>query len=100
MAEFKVTSSELKNKAQELRQVDSSFKTAVEELQTTEQQLLTMWDGEAKDAFDQAFKSDVGQMETFYQTIEKYCQALETDASTYEKAEQTNLQTATTRSYK
>ena len=100
MAEIKVTSSELKRIAGELRQLNSNFNNTVDEMTTTEQQLMGMWDGEAKETFHNAYVSDVGQMDVFYQTIEKYCQALENNASKYEQAEQQNINTAATRSYK
>lgn len=100
MAEFRVTSRELRSKASELRQLNSQFKKAVEEMTATEQQLVGMWDGDAKDAFHNAYNNDKSQMDTFYQTIERYCQALENNASKYETAEQKNLNTASTRSYK
>mgnify|MGYP001043957505 FL=1 len=100
MAEIKVTSGELKNKASELRQLNQQFKKAVEDMVNTEQQLMGMWDGEAKDSFHNAFNSDKSQMDVFYETIEKYCQTLEVNAQKYEAAEQKNLQTASTRTYK
>ncbi len=100
MAEIKVTSTELKSKAAELRQLNNQFKKAVEDMTSTEQQLMGMWDGETKEAFHNAFNNDKTQMDTFYQTIEKYCQALEDNAAKYETAEQKNLSTASTRTYK
>ena len=100
MAEFRVTSRELRSKASELRQLNSQFKKAVEEMTETEQQLVGMWDGDAKDAFHTAYHNDKSQMDTFYQTIDRHSQALENNASKYETAEQKNLNTASTRSYK
>lgn len=100
MAEIKVTSGELKNKASELRQLNGQFKKAVEDMTSTEQQLMGMWEGESKEAFHNAYNSDKSQMDVFYDTIEKYCQALENNAAKYEAAEQKNLQTASSRSYK
>lgn len=100
MAEIKVTSTELKSKASELRQLNNQFKKAVEDMVSNEQQLMGMWDGETKEAFHNAFNSDKSQMDVFYQTIEKYCEALENNAAKYEAAEQKNLSTASTRSYK
>ena len=100
MAEIKVTSTELKSKASELRQLNSQFKKAVEDMMSNEQQLMGMWDGETKEAFHNAFNNDKSQMDVFYQTIEKYCEALENNAAKYEAAEQKNLSTASTRSYK
>lgn len=100
MAEIKVTTGELTSKASELRQMNNQFKKAVEDMTATEQQLVGMWDGEAKEAFHKAYNSDKTQMDTFYQTIEQYCQALEQDASKYDAAEKKNVATATSRTYK
>ncbi len=100
MAEIKVTTGELKSKASELRNLNGQFKKAVEDMAATEQQLMGMWDGESKEAFHNAFNSDKSQMDVFYDTIEKYCQTLETNAEKYEAAEQKNISTASTRSYK
>ena len=100
MAEIKVTSGELKNNANELRQLNNQFKKAIDDLTSSEQQLVGMWDGEAKEAFHNAYNSDKAAMENFFQTIEKYCQALESNAAKYEAMEQKNLSTASTKSYK
>lgn len=100
MAEIKVTSGDLKSKASELRQLNSQFKKAVEDMTGTEQQLMGMWDGEAKESFHNAYNSDKAQMDVFYDTIEKYCQALEANAQKYEAAEAKNVSTASSRSYK
>lgn len=100
MAEIKVTSSELRNKATELRNLNNQFKNQVENMTGQEQALSTMWEGETKEAFHTAFMNDKTQMETFYQTIEKYCQTLEANAQQYENAETRNLNTASTRTYK
>ncbi len=100
MAEIKVTSGELKNKATELRQLNSQFKKSVEDMTSTEQQLVGMWDGDAKESFHNAYNSDRSQMDVFYDTIEKYCQALDSNAARYEAAEQKNLNTASQRTYK
>ena len=100
MAEIKVTSGELRNKAAELRSLNEQFKKAVEDLTANEQQLMGMWDGEAKEKFHTAYNSDKGQMDNFHQVIEKYCQALENNAAQYEQAEAKNINTAADRSYK
>ena len=92
MAAFMVTSSELKSKANELRNLNAQFKSQ-------EGSLVSMWEGEARDAFDMAFKNDKTQMDNFYNLIEQYCAALETIAAKYEAAEARNLSTAQTRTY-
>lgn len=99
MAGFEVTVSELKAKANELRDLNSQFKTQVGNLESQEESLCSMWEGGAKNAFDKAFKSDEAQMDNFYNLIEQYCVALENIAAKYDQAENLNTSTAQTRSY-
>ena len=99
MAAFQVTSSELKAKAGELRELNGQFKTQVGNLETQESSLVNMWEGEARNAFDKAFKNDKTQMDSFYNLIEQYCGALENIAAKYDQAESQNVSTATNRSY-
>lgn len=100
MAEIRVTASELRTKAQTLRQLNQSFNTQVNVLQQNEQSVCSMWEGEAKNAFHTEFTKDKGKMEQFKQAIDKYVQALEQIAQAYERAEQQNTQIATNRTYR
>lgn len=97
MAEIKVTPRELRNKAQELQNLNKQFRNEVEKMVGYRTQLDSMWDGEARNAFDRAFDTDKGKWETFAQNIDDYVQKMIESAETYETAEQNNLQTATTR---
>lgn len=99
MAAFQVTSSELKAKAGELRELNSQFKTQVGNLESQEGSLVSMWEGEARNAFDIAFKNDKSQMDNFYNLIEQYCVALENIAAKYDMAEAQNVSTAQARTY-
>ena len=99
MAAFQVTASELKTRAGELRDLNSQFKTQVSNLESQEQSLSSMWEGEANKAFHTAFSNDKAQMENFYNLIEQYVASLENIASQYELAEARNASTASTRSY-
>ncbi len=69
MAFFQVTSSELRNKASRLQELNSQFKAKAAELGEKETSLCSMWEGEAKNVFHQAFLRDRQQMEAFYQLI-------------------------------
>jgi WXG100 family type VII secretion target len=100
MAAFQVTSSQLRAKANELRNMNRQFKSQLGNLDTQERSLSGMWEGDAKNAFEKAFRSDRGQMDNFYNLIEQYCTALEQIANKYEIAEQRNINTATTRTYR
>ncbi len=99
MAAFQVTAKELRTKAGELRDMNAQFKTQVGNLETQEQSLGSMWEGDAKKAFHAAFSNDKVQMDNFYNLIEQYCVALENIATKYEMAEAQNVSTASARNY-
>lgn len=97
MSEFKVTSSQLTAKAEELNTFNFQFRTQVEQLNQTELSLNTMWEGEARNAFHNEFQKDKTQFDNFYNAIQEYIQALQTIAAKYKTAEEQALQIATTR---
>lgn len=99
MSFFQVTAAELKKKAEQLKGLNSRFKTDTDNLQTSEQALKSMWEGEANDAFHTAFTKDKGQMDQFHTTIEQFIEALLIIAAKYEAAENKNISIAATRSY-
>lgn len=99
MALINVTAAHLKAQAEELKQLNATFKSTVNELESTEAQLNSMWEGEANTAFHNAFSRDKIQMDNFYNAIEVYVNALLTIASKYQLAEGMNVETATTRNY-
>lgn len=100
MASFITTPAQLRAKAEELSSLNNSFKMNVSELEAEEQNLMGMWEGQAKEAFHQAFSSDKIQMTNFSTLIEKYVASLITIAAKYEEAERINTETATARKYK
>lgn len=100
MAEFSVSAKELRSKASELRNQNQAFKGQVDDLAGQEGQLITMWDGQAKDAFHKAFEHDKNCMEDFHAIIEDYCRVLDEIAQKYEDAERKNLDIANQRNYK
>lgn len=97
MAEIKVTPKELRNKAQELQNFNKQFRSEVEKMVGYRTQLDSMWDGEARTAFDRAFDTDKAKWDTFARNIDDYVQKMIETAETYETAEQNNLNTASTR---
>lgn len=98
MSFIQVTSDELKNKAAELSGLNTRFQAEVENLLNCQSNLSTMWEGEAKEAFNQAFMRDKGNMDNFKSAIDSYIQALLVIAAKYEEAEKRNVNTAMTRS--
>ena len=100
MATFTVTSKELQAKAEELKSLNQQFKNEVSELESTENALSGMWEGEARDAFHKAYSSDRVQMDNFYNAIETYVMRLESAAAKYAQTEAANVEIANTRKYK
>ena len=96
---IRVTATQLKAQADALRQTNQNFKNQVSNLENTELQLKSMWEGEANDAFHNAFTRDKVQMDNFFNAIQQYAAVLESIAAKYEQAEATNTNTATTRNY-
>lgn len=94
-----VTASQLRSRAGDLRALNGRFKSCVGQLESQEGTLGSQWEGAAKTAFHNAFMTDRGKWDEFYQLIEKYCTALEEIAAQYEKAESINTDTATARTY-
>ena len=99
MAIIRVTAAQLKTGAEELRNLNQQFKAAVSDLESTESSLNSMWEGDARNAFHQAFTNDKTQMDNFFNAIEVYAQRLEAAAAKYEQAEAQNTEIATTRTY-
>ncbi|MBR0373656.1 MAG: WXG100 family type VII secretion target [Mogibacterium sp.] len=91
MSQITVNPQQLMNKATELRNQNSSLKSQIENLRSNEGALAAMWEGEAKQAFRNAFNQDISRMEAFYSTVEQYAVALENIAAEYMKAESKNV---------
>ena len=99
MSEITTMVSTLKAKADELRELNEVFKGQREELMSTHEALNGMWEGEAKAAFDQAFKRDMIQFQNFYNAINGYVEALEDIANNYSMMEARNIELARERCY-
>lgn len=99
MALIRVTASEIRKTAEQLRTYNQNFDGQVKNLESSEGSLNTMWDGQANDAFHTAFMNDKQYMDQFYQLINKYCQALDEIAVQYENAETVNTDTASRRNF-
>ncbi len=97
MSMFRVTPSQLKSQATQLRTDNANFQKLIQSLSEKEQLLSSQWEGEANTAFHNAFLNDFQQFQNFHSGIEKFIEALENDATNYEKAEQQNTNTARTR---
>ena len=91
MAEFQMTASALKEKAELLRQLGERYTNKVQELVLAQQKLSASWEGAGKAAFDRVFQEDCMKMDLFRQTVEEYYQVLQQIIAGYEQAESRSI---------
>ncbi len=99
MSQFRVTASVLNSQADQLTDLNGRFQSAVQQLVSCEASLNSMWDGEANDAFHNAFEVDKAKMEQFYNLIIQYVERLNSIATRYAQTERTNTEIASNRTY-
>ncbi len=99
MAEFSVNPQALKSKREQLSAQNEQLKARRNELEATNNSLSSMWEGDARNAFEQAVRTDLAKIDEFIQLIQQYCMALDDIISKYVEAEARNTDTATTRTY-
>lgn len=88
---IRVTTSELRNRAENLRSLNDRFKREVDALNSREKQLLGMFEGDASKAFDAQFQLDKSKFDAFAVGIEQYITRLLSSASAYDAAETRNV---------
>lgn len=96
---IRISTAELRAKAEEMAAQNAQLKAQIEALSDTEQRLNSMWEGDANAAFHAAFQRDKTQFTNFYNAIQLYIQALQNVATRYAQAESQNVDIATTRTY-
>ena len=99
MAEIRVTASQIKSQAENLQHLNEQFRAKVEEMSGLEETLASSWDGEAKEAFRNAFRNtDMPKWDSFAKVIDQFVQAMMTIYDKYVTAEQTAHTIASQRS--
>ena len=99
MGLIRVSPLELRQRANMLAEANHSVRAKVDEFELSCHALAGQWEGEARDAFVNAYTQDKAQMENFIRVMDGYYQALLSVAENYEKAECRNAGIATNRSY-
>lgn len=99
MGYIEVTSTEVRQRASALQELNGQFRNRATELETKEQSLCGMWEGEAKTVFHREFMKDRQQMNAFSQLIEQYVQVMMDIAAKYEEAERRASELASSRRY-
>lgn len=96
-ATFRVSTAQLIQQAQELQTLNERFKAEVTAMTEKEEALSSMWEGEARNAFHNAYATDAEKFANFYNGIVRLIQALSDVAQNYQKAEAQAAAIATTR---
>lgn len=99
MSEFSINPREVKNKVDELTDLNRQLKSEVAELTQIEEELVGMWEGDARDMFHGAYTSDKGQMDNFTNVIDLFARTLDAIAAKNIQTEAMNVETAQTRNY-
>ena len=86
MAQYEVTSAQLTNVKNELNSYNEQFIQRVSDLEAKQQELKSMWQGDANNTFDAAFNSDKDQWKKFATLMQQYIEALAKIAAAYDKA--------------
>ena len=94
MAILQVNSAMLRNKAEQLKQLNSNFKTACGGLDTQWRSLSNMWTGDAKTVFQNCYDRNQNEFTKFYNGINEYVNALLDAATRYEEMERRNADIA------
>ena len=76
MAQYEVTSAQLTNVKNELNSYNEQFIQRVSDLEAKQQELKSMWQGDANNTFDAAFNSDKDQWKKFATLMQQYIEAL------------------------
>ena len=98
-SEIRVTSASLREKKEELAELNQTFNETADSMETTVQTLSESWQGDSHDAFYTAFSTDKGKMATFSAAITQYTNALDQIIAKYETAEAQNVSIASSRSF-
>lgn len=99
MSQFSVSASEMQTAINELNSANAEFKNRVTNLESKQQELTAMWQGDSNTAFNTAFQNDKSQWSAFANLIDQYVQTLGNILNIYQNAESTNVDTAKTRTY-
>ena len=91
MSFYQVDSRQLRAKKDELMTLAQRFRQAKETLCADEITLRSMWEGAANESFHTRFIKSAGQMDAFYDVVERYINVIEYVANRYDMAEQKNL---------
>ncbi len=90
------SSSAIQGIIDQLTSLNGEFRQKFENIRTEHNTLVSKWEGPASTAFQENFRREEPSFENFATAIEEYVHALENILATYEAAEATNTNIAST----
>ena len=93
----RVTSTALRNAANDLRENAGQFKTQYEAILTVGKELDATWDGDANTKFMAQISGDQDQFKNMFDTLITYAEALDNSANIYDEGEAKSVETVDTR---
>ena len=87
MAQFEVSTAKLTEEANQLRNLKKQLEQECANMKSIAASYLNMWEGEAKQAFVNSANKNINLLNAFTNNMEKFAQALEQGASTYDAGE-------------
>lgn len=97
MSKYTLTAQEIRGAISGLTPLNAQFKARIGDLAGKQAELASQWQGDANTAFNNAFNTDKSKWDSFATLMDQYIEALQNILTTYETAESTNVQIATTR---
>lgn len=93
---LRVTSQELRKRADELENLNTTFLAQVSGLKEDETKLAGSYQGDAQKQFHIRFVNDMEKFQAFSNAIRRYIEQLRADADSYDAAESRNVAIAQT----
>lgn len=94
---IRVTTRELRSRAEELESLNENFHQEVSKLREDETLLSTSYEGDSQKKFHEQFTMDMEKFDTFYNVIRQYITQLRQDADAYDRTEAANVEIASRR---
>ena len=92
MADIKVSSTSLREKAASFKSIADSIRNYTEDMKKTVDNLRSTWEGTASENTRSAFNKFQATFDEKYETIIRFAEFLEATADEYEKTENANAQ--------
>ena len=96
MSEIRISSAQLRSRADELNAQATQLDAQIKLLEETEQKLRASYEGDSSDAFHTRFMNNKEKLSNFHKAILQYIQAMRKVADSYDAAEARNVDIAST----